>query len=171
MKSTLLTILLLFLAFHLQAQQYFEEQFLSVWERASMYTLAVADSMPSQHYDFQPEDGAMSFSGQLLHIVGTLSYLSEIINGETKVFYDPEKASTYSKTEIMTILENANRYVAALIKDTNREELNTKVEFRGTEMTKENIFYLIRDHSVHHRGQCVLHLRLVGAKAPDYVGW
>jgi uncharacterized damage-inducible protein DinB len=59
----------------------------------------------------------------------------------------------------------------SLIVEISTDDLNAAIEFRKLEMSKENIFYLLRDHQVHHRGQCIVYLRMVGVKAPPYVGW
>ena len=40
-------------------------------------------------------------------------------------------------------------------------------------LTKENIFYLLRDHQAHHRAQCLVYLRMEGISGGSrvYVGW
>jgi len=171
MKSTVSAFLLLITASHLQAQQYFETQYPKVWERAAAYTHAVAEQMPEDQYDFRPEKDAMTFGGQLLHIVDNISFLTRLISGESKMFYDREKTEELKKDQIIKILENANNYVGKLIAEISPDDLNAGIEFRKLEMSKENIFYLLRDHQVHHRGQCVVYLRMAGVKAPPYVGW
>jgi uncharacterized damage-inducible protein DinB len=171
MKHTILILLILFYSVPLKAQNFFTSQYPKVWERASDYTLAVAKAMPEEHYAFKPDTGAMTFGGQMLHIVDNISFLTRLISGESKTFYDRNKAEELNKDEIIEILENANNYVGSLISGISTVDLNTGIEFRKLEMTKENIFYLLRDHQVHHRGQCIVYLRMAGVKAPAYVGW
>jgi uncharacterized damage-inducible protein DinB len=171
MKYTICLLLLLFCNFPLKAQNFFTSQYPQVWERASDYTLAVAKAIPEENFGFKPEDEAMTFGGQLLHIVDNISFLTRLISGESKTFYDRTKAEELNKDEIIEILENANDYVGSLISGISNDDLNTGIEFRKLEMTKENIFYLLRDHQVHHRGQCIVYLRMTAIKAPAYVGW
>jgi uncharacterized damage-inducible protein DinB len=171
MKNTIGFLLILFCYFPAQAQNYFQSQYPQVWERASDYTLAVAKTMPEENYGFKPEVDAMTFGGQMLHIVDNISFLTRLISGESKTFYDRNKAEELNKDEIIEILENANDYVRSLIVEISPDDLNTAIEFRKLEMSKENIFYLLRDHQVHHRGQCIVYLRMAGVKAPAYVGW
>jgi uncharacterized damage-inducible protein DinB len=171
MKNTILILLILFYSVPLKAQNFFTSQYPQVWERASEYTLEVAKAMPEENYGFKPQEDAMTFGGQLLHIVDNISFLTRLISGESKTFYDRTKAEELNKDEIIEILENANDYVGSLISGISTDDLNTAIEFRKLEMSKENIFYLLRDHQVHHRGQCIVYLRMAGVKAPTYVGW
>ncbi|WP_373495053.1 DinB family protein [Aquiflexum sp.] len=171
MKNTICLFLLLGFYFPLKAQTYFNSQYPHVWHRATEYTLDVAKAMPEENYHFKPETSAMTFGGQLLHIVDNISFLTRLISGESKTFYDRTKAEELNKDEIIYILENANNYVGKLIAEISTSDLNEAIEFRRLEMSKENIFYLLRDHQVHHRGQCIVYLRMAGVKAPPYVGW
>lgn len=166
------TILLLLMAgTELKAQEYFNSQFTEVWQRSKDYSLAVAEAMPEAHYDFRPTREAMSFQEQFLHIVDNISSLTAIITGERKAFYQKEDVQKLEKDAVLEILDRANAYVLDLIRGATADLVNEEIEFRGVPMTKENIFYLLRDHQVHHRGQCLVYLRLKGVKAPGYVGW
>lgn len=156
---------------HTQAQQFFRDQFPQVWERSAAYSIAVAESMPEEGYAFKPESLAMSFGGQMLHMADNITSLTEKITGERKEFYEKESADELDKDQILAIVSKANLHVFDLIKNISDENLHRQIKFRGEAMTIENIFYLLRDHQVHHRGQCIVYLRLEGIKAPPYVGW
>lgn len=171
MKNTILILLISFYSVPLKAQNFFTSQFPQVWERASDYTLAVAKAMPEEHYAYKPDTSAMTFGGQLLHIVDNISFLTSLISGESKTFYDKSQAEILNKDQVIETLGNANDYVGKLIAEISTDDLNAAIEFRRLEMSKENIFYLLRDHQVHHRGQCIVYLRMAGVKAPSYVGW
>jgi uncharacterized damage-inducible protein DinB len=155
----------------LKAQGYFFDQFPEVWKRNMDYSLALAEAMPANLYDYRPTPEAMSFEDQLLHIVDNISSLTSIIIGERKNFYKKEEKGSLDKASVIDILQNANTYVLDLIKESNKSRLDEKVVFRDVNMTKENIFYLLRGHQVHHRGQCLVYLRINGVEAPGYVGW
>jgi uncharacterized damage-inducible protein DinB len=171
MKKSILILLILFYSVPLKAQNFFTSQYPQVWERASDYTLAVAKAMPEEYYAYKPDTSAMTFGGQLLHIVDNISFLTSLISGESKTFYDRSQAEILNKIQVIEILGNANNYVGKLITEISPDDLNSTIEFRRLEMSKENIFYLLRDHQVHHRGQCIVYLRMAGVNAPPYVGW
>lgn len=69
------------------------------------------------------------------------------------------------------MLGEAFLYVSQLIEKVEEQTLQAKTEFGGEKMPKENLFYLMRDHTTHHRAQAVLYLRQNGVKAPLYRGW
>jgi uncharacterized damage-inducible protein DinB len=155
----------------LKAQGYFFDQFPDVWKRNTDYSLALAEAMPADLYDYRPTPEAMSFKGQLLHIVDNISGLTSIIIGERKSFYKKEETASLDKASIIAILQKANAYVLDLIMESEKSRLDEKVVFKEVSMTKENIFYLLRGHQVHHRGQCLVYLRINEVEAPGYVGW
>jgi len=171
MKFNSLLVLLLLCSFQSFAQDHFKKTFPQVWQRSIDYTERVAQAMPADKYDFKPDDGFMSFGEQLLHIAGNVEYLTEKITGERVSFYDRDRSATLTKADIIRILQEANSYVAGLILTISQETLQEEVNFGNVEMTRENLFYLLRDHQTHHRGQAVVYLRLNKIEVPAYVGW
>ena len=171
MKFNRLLVLLLLCSFQSFAQDHFKTTFPNVWQRSIDYTERVAQAMPADKYNFKPEEGFMSFGEQLLHIAGNVEYLTEKITGERISFYDREQSATLNKDQIINILQEANSYVAGLILTTSHETLQEEVSFGNEEMSRENLFYLLRDHQTHHRGQTVVYLRLNKIEVPAYVGW
>ncbi|MEX2568252.1 MAG: DinB family protein, partial [Cyclobacteriaceae bacterium] len=167
-----MVLLLLMAGTDLKAQEYFRNHYSGVWQRNMEYSKAVAEAMPEANYGFKPTAEAMSFQTQLLHITDNISSLTSIITGNRKNFYHKEDAtSSLKKAEVLEILDRANAYVMELIRNASDSLLNEEIEFRGVSMTKENIFYLLRDHQAHHRAQCLVYLRMNGVRAPGYVGW
>lgn len=171
MVIRLTVLLLLMVGTNLNAQEYFGKQYADVWQRNVNYSKAVAEAMPEEHYDFRPTEEAMSFKGQWLHVVDNISMLTERITGERKEFYSIEDAIGFNKVDVLDILNRANSYVLELIRGSSGSLLNEEITFGGVEMTKENIFYLLRGHQTHHRAQCLVYLRINGVQAPGYVGW
>ncbi|MDO6437941.1 DinB family protein [Cyclobacterium sp. 1_MG-2023] len=155
----------------LKAQMYFSDQYPMVWQRNMNYSQLVAEAMPAELYDYKPSPESMSFKDQLLHIVDNISYLTSKINGQKKSFYNKENKDSIDKKETIELLSQANNYVLELIKNAEKIILDEKIVFGNENMTKENIFYLLRGHQVHHRAQCLVYLRLKDIAAPPYVGW
>lgn len=166
-----MVLLLLMAGTNLHAQEYFEKQYAGVWQRNLNYSKAVGEAMPEAGYDFRPTDEAMSFQEQWLHLSDNISMLTSRITGDRKNFYRKEDATGFKKADVMDILDRANAYVLDLIQNASESQLNEEIEFGGVSMTKENIFYLLRDHQAHHRAQCLVYLRMKGVSAPGYVGW
>jgi len=127
--------------------------------------------MPEVNYNFRPTEGAMSFQEQLLHIVNNISMLTALITGNRQEFYQKAEAGEFNKAEVLQSLTRANAHVLELIHTASDSLLNEEITFRGVPMSKQNIFYLLRDHQAHHRAQCLVYLRMKGVPAPGYVGW
>ncbi|MGM0581311.1 MAG: DinB family protein [Bacteroidota bacterium] len=154
-----------------KAQDYFQEEYPDVWERSTSYSRTIAESMPEQLYDFKIYPDGMSFKEQQLHIVGNISFLCRHITGEYKNFYSKDEIEELSKKQVLQISDDAFSYVAGLIETTESSALSEKVMFKETEMSKTNIFYLIRSHAIHHLGQSFIYLCMNDIEAPEYVGW
>ena len=170
-KKALIVILAFLINNTVMAQSYFTEEYSDVWQRASAYLLEVAEAMPEDKYDFKPADGSMSFQEQLNHITGNLSFLTSHITGNSPDFFKNIKPEAMSKAEVIVVLKEALNHVGRLIETTDNQVLQETFEFRGIKMTRQNIFYLMRDHATHHRGQIILYLRMNGIEAPRYRGW
>ncbi|WP_439483207.1 DinB family protein [Cyclobacterium plantarum] len=171
MVVRMMVLLLIMAGTNLHAQEYFEKQYAGVWQRNLSYSKAVAEAMPEVNYDFRPAEGAMSFQEQWLHVADNISMLTSRITGDRKNFYRKDDATGFNKADVLAILDQANAHVLDLIRNASGSLLNEEIEFGGVSMTKENIFYLLRDHQAHHRAQCLVYLRMKGVSAPGYVGW
>ncbi|WP_296618558.1 DinB family protein [Marivirga sp.] len=154
-----------------KTQGYFQEEFPKVWERSTNYTKAIVKAMPEKLYDFKAYEDGMSFKEQQLHIVDNISFLTNYITGDFKSFYKKDKLDELNKQQVLEILDSAFNYVSVLIENTETSALSEEIIFKDAEMSKQNIFYLIRSHIIHHMGQSVFYLRMNNIKAPTYVGW
>ena len=112
----------------------------------------------------------MSFREQLLHIKGNIDWLGTTYFTVEK-FDEKKDEKTYSKEEIISMLEMSFDKVYNVIKYTKSENLKDKVEFFAGPKTKLQILNLLQDHVTHHRGQLIVYLNLNEIKPPSYVGW
>ena len=156
---------------NLNAQKYFKNHYSGVWQRNMAYSKDVAEALPEEKYGFRPTDDAMSFQAQFLHIAVNISMLTSHIIGNRENFYQKEDVISLTKPSVMKILDQANAYVLDLIRNASDSLLKEEITFGGVKMTKENIFYLLRNHQAHHRAQYLVYLRMNEVKAPGYVGW
>lgn len=170
-KTALLVLFFCFIQHSILAQSYFQDVFPNVWKRATNYTLEVAEAMPLEKYSYRPTEGSMTFQEQLIHLVQNLSFLSEKITGERPDFLKGKKPEALTREETIVAFIAASQYVSQLVEQVDEQTLQAHIAFGGEEMPKENIFYLMRDHTTHHRAQAILYLRLNGIKAPLYRGW
>lgn len=171
MKILLFLLLGLLLQNIALGQSYFQKDFPVVWQRASSYTLEVAEAMPAERYGFKPAGESMRFQEQLVHLIQNLSFLSGQVTGTRPDFLRGKDPEFLSKAEVSAGLQQALQHVRGLIQTTDEKTLRENITFGGEQMPKENIFYLMRDHMTHHRAQAILYLRLNGIEPPNYRGW
>ena len=144
--------------------------FLEKWQNSKKYLIEIAKAMPEDQYNYKPTEREMTFAQQLLHIKGNMDWLSTTYFTDEK--FDKKKdENTYSKTELIAMLEKSFDKVYEMIKSTNPENLNEKVDFFAGPKSKLQILNLLQDHVSHHRGQLIVYLNLNEIKPPKYVGW
>ena len=146
------------------------EAFLEKWQNSKTYLIDIAKAMPEENYSFKPTEREMSFGDQLLHIKGNMDWLStSYFTNET--FDKKKETKTYTKDEIILMLEKSFNTVYDIIKNTPADKLKEKVDFFAGEKTKLQILNLLQDHVTHHRGQLIVYLNLKEVTPPKYVGW
>lgn len=146
------------------------EAFLEKWQNSKTYLIDIAKAMPEENYSFKPTEREMSFGDQLLHIKGNMDWLSSsYFTNET--FAKKKETKTYTKDEIISMLEKSFDTVYDIIKNTPADQLKEKVDFFAGEKTKLQILNLLQDHVTHHRGQLIVYLNLKEVTPPKYVGW
>ncbi|MFC2084748.1 DinB family protein [Bacteroidota bacterium] len=171
--NLILLIIFLFSSIIVTTQTHndFSEDFSGLWKRAVKYTIELAEAMPEENYGFKPTEIQMTFGEQLIHISKNLYWLcSEYIIDEDNPTsnFDEE---IHSKKEIIRFLKSSFNYVSDTIEKFDEIRLKDTVNFAELKINKERIFYLMRDHMTHHRGQLVVYLRLNKIEPPRYRGW
>ena len=168
--SKVLSILTVFYSTLAFSQSQSIDVFLEKWQNSKTYLIEIAKAMPEDKYNYKPTEREMTFAQQLLHIKGNMDWLSTTYFTDEK--FDKKKdEKSYSKTEIISMLEKSFDKVYEIIKSTNPENLNEKVDFFAGPKSKLQILNLLQDHVSHHRGQLIVYLNLNGIKPPKYVGW
>ena len=136
--------------------------------RASVLEFAAA--MPEEQFGFKPTPEIESYAGQLLHIAASNYRLGSIIKEEKSPDIDL-KAEGKSKKEIMDAIDKSFAYSAQVLSGLDDAEAGKEVTlFGNNKVSKYLVALLLRNHISHHRGQCVIYLRLKGIKPPQYRG-
>lgn len=140
-------------------------EFVKHWQVAKELTLAVAEAMPPENFDFKPNAEEMSFGEQIAHIgAGNYSYCSRMTNAKSP-YAKPEK---FDKATVMKIAGESFDYCSEIVGKLSDDQLN---EMRGPEgrgMTVRELSEGVMMHMAHHRGQVEVYLRVKGIKPPAY---
>ena len=148
-----------------KAQSKYAAEFAKHWTIAKDLTLAVADAMPAENYDFKPNPEEMSFGEQVAHIAqANGSYCSRMTNGKSPI----AKPDGYGKATVMKLLGESFDYCSEIITPLSDDQLS---ELRGPEGRQVSVRELTlgaQMHMAHHRGQIEVYLRLKNIKPPTY---
>lgn len=143
----------------------YSAEFVKHWKTARELTLAVADAMPAENYDFKPNPEEMSFGEQVAHIAqANGSYCSRMTNGKSPI----AKPDGYGKATVMKLLGESFDYCSEIITPLSDDQLG---ELRGPEGRQVSVRELTlgaQMHMAHHRGQIEVYLRLKNIKPPTY---
>jgi uncharacterized damage-inducible protein DinB len=135
------------------------------WQTSKAYTLAIAEQMPEDGYAFKPNPEEMTFGGQLVHIAQANGFFLSKISGTTSPIGKPDKMD---KATVVKLVGDSYDYVIKSIGSLTPEQLHAELHLEGTTMTGYEALLFAADHTTHHRGQCIVYLRVKGIKPADY---
>jgi uncharacterized damage-inducible protein DinB len=131
------------------------KQLLSTLENSRNYTMAVADAMPEEHYNFKPVDTVWNFGELIHHIAYGIEWWQDNYIKSVKTGWDPPPMKN-NKKQVTAYLSAA--YDA--LKETVGNSTAGDTAIQGLHATI--------DHITHHRGQAITYLRCKGVAAPEY---
>ena len=151
--------------------QVLKQRLILAWQRSETMTMTNVKQMPSEHFTFKYTPEAMSFAEQWRHCV---IYTCGQIAGRTGLTNPYENIKLpvqMSKEHVITELGNMYAWVRQSIMNLTEEQLCSNCEFAGDTIPVWRLFYAMENHIIHHRGQCVVYLRLNGVVPKGYYGW
>ncbi len=146
------------------------DDFIKDWKISKQFTIAVAEKMPAEFYDFKATKEEMAFGEQMMHIAGSLFSRFRQISG-TPIPYSefPKKAA---KPTAIEWLNASFDYVIDVLPKLTDEQLTKtkfKVDWEGRpEANGRDMILNMFVHVAHHRAQCEVYLRLKGITPPTY---
>jgi uncharacterized damage-inducible protein DinB len=134
------------------------------WKTSKEYTLAIAEQMPAESYSFKPNADEMTFGEQMAHIAGANLYFMAIIT-DAKPPADPKE---FGKTAVIQMLNESFDAFAKSMNSLTAEQLKKTYKTPDGAMSGLEAIQFSMDHTTHHRGQCIVYLRVKGIKPADY---
>ena len=174
MKKTFLLTLVLSLP--ALAQTSVKDALVKHWKVTGDLSIAVAEAMPAESYNFRPNPEEMSYGQLMAHIAGANLGACALASGlprPTPSAKIAEWAKAQDKTEVdkesavqfmRLTFDFCNKAAAAL----TAERLDTKVGPEARNMTAFEWMWSYFTHTAHHRGQAEVYLRVKGIKPPEY---
>ena len=135
------------------------------WQTTKEFTLAVAEAMPAEGYDFKPNPEEMSFGQLMIHIADENSQSFGRAAG-TEPLAKP--AATDKQTAIKFLTDSFDK-CAKEIDAMTPEQLDKEVyKFQGRPVTAYEALWYAFTHTAHHRGQAEVYLRVKNIKPPRW---
>lgn len=146
----------------------FLDSFQKHWTTAKELTLAVADAMPAESYDFKPVPAEMSFGEQMIHIAESSYFYCSYIADAKSPYPEPAKDAKIDKAGAMKDLGASFDYCGKVfdgLDETKLSQIHTSGKRSSSTM---DVMLGALAHMAHHRGQAEVYLRLKGIKPPQY---
>lgn len=145
------------------------------WQTSKEFTLAVADAMPADHYDFKPNAEEMGFGRVMVHIAMANNNACALAGG-IKAPTPPEKVAAaykdpkgaFDKETAVQFLRDSFDFCTKVVSSITPEKLDAMNGPEGRQMSGRERLWAYFTHTAHHRGQAEVYLRVNGIKPPDY---
>lgn len=141
------------------------DQFIAVWERESGLTRNLLESLPQDQYDFRPDPRGRSLGELAWHLVALEAIFSSI--AKSRNFSGPmptgmERPQTVA--EIVAGYDRIHREAVERVRGLRSEDLDREFPFFGgaTISVRNVLWYPLLHHSIHHRGQVMMMIRMAG---------
>jgi uncharacterized damage-inducible protein DinB len=151
-----------------------KETFLKSWERESSTTLKILKQLPHDKADFTPTKEKTKSAKALAEVfVLEMGVIDQAIKGKIDFTTPPPKFATYA--DVLRGYESTYAAMSAKVKNMSDADYNSTISFpagpnKMADVRKADVFWLMMQDSIHHRGQFSIYLRLVGAKVPSIYG-
>jgi len=142
-------------------------QFTDHWKTSKKYVIALAEQMPAEDYAFKPNPDEMSFGQQMAHIAGANTYFFATLTSQK----DPiPKPAEFDKANVLKLLNTSYDFVIAGLEKLDHERMHQTFDSPAGagKISGMELYLLAVDHTAHHRGQCIVYLRMKGIQPVDY---
>lgn len=156
-----------------QAASQVRDQLLKGFDSESKVTLKVLRAIPNDKLDFKPHVKSMSMGELAWHTAQSEHmFIEGILKGSFgKDVHGEKPAQPRTVTEIADIYEKQTAQGIAALKELSGDALAKELNFYDFMiMPAIQFLNITMNHSIHHRGQLTVYLRLVDAKVPSTYG-
>ena len=158
-----------------QMAEQIRDGLVKAYEHESQTTLKVIKAVPNDKLAFTPHAKSMSMNELVWHtVVAEQMFLGGILKGAfgketlpTDLPKDPPKTIT----EIASVYEKLTAARISELKSASGEMLGKELNFHDfMKMPAIHFLQICMNHTIHHRGQLTVYLRLVDAPVPSVYG-
>lgn len=147
------------------AERDFKAIFARHWQTSKEFTLAVAEAMPAEGYDFKPNPEEMSFGQLMIHIADENS---RSFARAAKTQPLPKPAATDKQTAIRFLTDSFDTCAKQVDAMTPEQLDSVAWKFQGRPVLAWEAMWWAFTMAAHHRGQAEVYLRVKNIKPPGY---
>lgn len=146
-------------------------ELLDAWSMSEKMTILTAGQMPADSFDFKYTPEAMTFADQWRHCcLFTVSQLSGRL-GVANPYQTRQLPPVMTREQVMDELRMMYAFVQKTIQEVPTAKLLEKDDYMGSSIPNWRLIHSMENHIIHHRGQCMVYLRLKGVTPEGYLGW
>jgi uncharacterized damage-inducible protein DinB len=127
-------------------------------------SVAVAEAMPPEHWNYRPHPDSMNF-GLLMSHIATSNYQFCAGLRDTS---PPTLATPTDKAGIIKLLSDSFDYCSSVIDNLTNDQLQQIHNSPDGRLLGREILLAMYIHVAHHRGQAEIYLRANGIRPPGY---
>lgn len=158
------------------AQTTVKDALIKHWKTTGELTIAVANAMPAESYNFRPNPEEMSFGEVMAHIAAANNGACAVASGMERVAMPPSLAAwakdsvkvEVDKQTALAFLHETFDFCNKAVASMTGERLDKVVGPPARNMTGYEWLWSYFTHTAHHRGQAEVYLRVKGIKPPTY---
>lgn len=168
--------LLLLMTTPLLAQHTVNDALIKHWKTSGEFTIAVANTMPADSYNFRPNPDEMTFGQLMAHIAIANANACAVASGMPRLAYPPkimEWSKDAQKVDVaretaVPFLKESFEFCDKAVASMTSEKLDAVVGPPARNLTGFEWLFSYFTHTAHHRAQAEVYLRVKGIKPPDY---
>jgi uncharacterized damage-inducible protein DinB len=151
------------------------KQFLGAWEYEANNTKKLLRALPSDQYNFRPDPEGRSLGELAWHLAEIDAIFSNGVE-QRSLAMDSKRPSGLERPrtteEVARGYERIHEEAVARLKKLAPEDLDRKIPFvDGNEIAVRDVLWgVILHHTIHHRGQLQMMVRLARAVPPSMYG-
>jgi hypothetical protein len=146
-------------------------ELLDAWVKSEKMTLVTAGQMPADKFGFKYTPEAMTFTAQWIHCC---TFTAGQVAARLKVtdpYIGRKLPPDMTKAQVMEELKTMYAFVRQTIETVPDAKLMETVDYVGDKLPNWRLLYAMENHIIHHRGQCMVYLRLNNVTPEGYLGW
>jgi uncharacterized damage-inducible protein DinB len=165
MKKLSVVVCSFLLALPVLAQQTLSQEAMKHWKTSKDFTLAVAEIMPPDSFEFKPNPEEMGFGLLFIHLSTSQANTFARVTGGKSPLTAPDPTN---KQAVIKYITDSFDFCIKTLEGITPEALDKMVGKPGAQTSVREGLWAAFTHTAHHRGQAEVYLRVKNLKPPLY---